>query len=140
MEQGKTDEASAQYRFWCEEKLRNADTDLQGHVNNAIIATFFEAGRIELLADPAMAHIRRATAIVVARSLINFKKELFFPGSVRVGTRVSRVGRTSLDFDSALFAANGIVATAEVTCVLIDKGSRKPVPIPEEFRKYLTGE
>ena len=140
MEQGKTDETTAQYRFWCEEKLRNADTDLQGHVNNAIIATFFEAGRVELLADPAIAHIRRVTGIVVARSLINFKKELFFPGTVRIGTRISRVGRTSLDFDSALFAANGIVATSEVTCVMVDKATRKPTPIPEDFRKYLTGE
>ena len=29
------------YPFWTEEKLRNADTDRQGHVNNAVFATFF---------------------------------------------------------------------------------------------------
>ena len=30
------------YPFWTEEKLRNADTDRLGHVNNAVFATFFE--------------------------------------------------------------------------------------------------
>ena len=66
-----------------------------------------------LLAAPQTAHIRKATSIVVAKQLVNFKKELFFPGSVRVGARVSRVGRSSLDFECTLLADNVEVATAE---------------------------
>ena len=132
--------AAADYRFWTEEKLRNADTDQQGHVNNANIATFFESGRIDMLSAPAIAQIRAVTRIVVVRMLTNFKKELFFPGTVRVGTRVARVGRTSLTFDQTIHAANGEVATAEATCVLIDKATRKPTPVPEELRAYLTGQ
>ena len=31
------------------EKLRYADTDRQGHVNNAVFATMLETGRVELL-------------------------------------------------------------------------------------------
>lgn len=127
------------YRFWCEEKMRNADTDKQGHVNNAVIATFFEAGRIEVLDDPAIGAFRQTSNIVVVRMLINIRKELFFPGKVRIGTRVPRVGRTSMDFESALFAANGEVATAEVTCVLVDKATRKPTPVPDGMRAFLTG-
>ena len=73
MDSGNTDSARDQYRFWCEEKLRNADTDQNGHVNNAVVATLFEAGRIELLAAPQTAHIRKATSIVVAKQLVNFK-------------------------------------------------------------------
>ena len=132
-------DALPDYRFWCEEKTRNADTDKQGHVNNAVIATFFESGRIEVLSDPAIAEFRKTSNIVVVRMLINIGRELFFPGKVRIGTRVSRVGRTSLDFASALFAENGAVATSEVTCVLVDKATRKPTPIPEGMRVYLTG-
>lgn len=130
----------AEYRFWTEEKLRNADTDQQGHVNNAIFATFFEGGRMDVLAGPEIADIRAVTNIVVVRTLINFKKEMFYPGSVRIGTRVARIGRTSLDFAQAIIAANGEVATAEATCVLIDSSTRKPTPVPEQLRAYLTGE
>ena len=132
--------AAADYRFWTEEKLRNADTDQQGHVNNANIATFFESGRIDILSAPAIAQVRAVTSIVVVRMLTNFRKELFFPGKVRVGTRVARVGRTSLTFEQTIHAANGEVATAEATCVLIDKATRKPTPVPEALRAYLTGQ
>lgn len=31
------------------DKLRYGDTDRQGHVNNATMATFFETGRVEIL-------------------------------------------------------------------------------------------
>lgn len=127
------------YRFWCEEKLRNADTDQQGHVNNAVVATLLEAARIELLSAPQIEAIRAATQIVVVKQLIEFKKELFFPGTARIGTRCARVGRTSLDFVQAIQAANGEVATAEATCVLLDRVTRKPTPVPEELRAYLTG-
>ncbi|UCF22768.1 MAG: acyl-CoA thioesterase, partial [Ralstonia sp.] len=31
------------------DKLRYGDTDRQGHVNNAVFATFLESGRVELI-------------------------------------------------------------------------------------------
>jgi acyl-CoA thioesterase FadM len=34
------------YKIWTYDKLRYNDTDRQGHVNNAIFATFFETGRV----------------------------------------------------------------------------------------------
>ena len=40
-----------EFRFWAEEKLRNADTDQFRHVNNAAIATIFEAARCPVHAD-----------------------------------------------------------------------------------------
>ena len=142
MNQADDNSASAvpDYRFWTEEKLRNTDTDRQGHVNNGVMSSFFEAGRIEILDAPQIAAIRAVTSIVVVRMLINFKQELFYPGTVRVGSSVTRVGRTSFDFLQAIVAANGLVATAEATCVLMDRASRKPTPVPDLLRAYLTGQ
>lgn len=127
------------YRFWTEEKLRNADTDQQGHVNNAIFATFFEAARIDVVSRPEIAAIRAATQIVVVRTVINFRQELFFPGMVRIGTRVPRIGRTSLDFAHVLIGADGVAASSEATLVLLDRATRKPMAVPDELRLYLTG-
>lgn len=138
MTDARTDTAAADHPFWTEEKLRNADTDRQGHVNNAVIATFFEAGRIEVLAHPDIASFRDDHAIVVARLLILYKKELFFPGTVRVGSRIARIGRSSFDFDQVLLAANGEVASAQATCVLIDRATRKPAPLPDAMRRLFT--
>ena len=127
------------YRFWTEEKLRNTDTDQQGHVNNGMMSSYFEAGRIEILDNPAITSIRKATQIVVVRMLINFKQELFYPGTVRVGSSVTRIGRTSFEFAQAIQSLKGEVASAEATCVLLDRATRKPTPVPDQLRAFLSG-
>ena len=132
--------ADSEYRFWTEEKLRNADTDQQGHVNNAIFSTFFEAARIDVVSRPEIAAIRAVTQIVVVRTIINFRKELFFPGHVRIGTRVPRIGRTSLDFAHVLIGADGVAADSEATLVLLDRATRKAIAVPDPLRSYLTGQ
>ena len=41
--------ALSDFPFHTREKLRYGDTDRQGHVNNAVFATFFETGRVDML-------------------------------------------------------------------------------------------
>jgi len=41
------------YPFRTTAEIRYADTDRQGHVNNAVFATFSEIGRVAFLYDPA---------------------------------------------------------------------------------------
>ncbi|MFZ9406352.1 MAG: acyl-CoA thioesterase [Burkholderiaceae bacterium] len=126
-------------RFWCDEKLRNADTDRQGHINNAVMGSFFEAGRIEILDAPQIGEIRRSHAIVVARVTIDYLQELFYPGQVRVGTNVTRVGTSSMTFEQHLVGPRGLAARAESICVLIDRQTRRPSPIPQAMRDWLMG-
>lgn len=128
-----------EYRFWTEEKLRNADTDQQGHVNNAIQATLFEAGRIEVFASAELQEVFKAHNIVVVRLLITFKKELHFPGMVQIGTRVTRIGKSSIDFQQVVFGPSGEVASAEATCVLLERTTRKPAEVPRLAREFLMG-
>ena len=125
------------YPFWCEEKLRNADTDQQGHINNAVIASFFEAGRMEVFAQPSLDPFRASSLFVIVRVLIDYKRELFYPGVVRVGSRVSDIGRTSFKFEQTLRSGEHEVARAEATCVLLDLDTRKPKPVPDSVRAAL---
>ena len=127
----------ADYPFWCDEKLRNGDTDQQGHINNAVMATFFEAGRMEVFAHPGLDALRASSMFVVVRLLIDYKHELFYPGVVRVGSRVTEIGRTSFKFDQTLMSGNVEVAHAQATCVLLDATTRKPTPVPDDVRALL---
>jgi acyl-CoA thioester hydrolase len=47
--------------------------------------------------------------------------------------RVSRVGRTSVTYETAAYrlADDELMVTGTQTLVLIDKGTRRPVPVPE---------
>lgn len=42
------------YARWTRDVIRYADTDRQGHVNNAVFSTFLETGRVDILYNPEM--------------------------------------------------------------------------------------
>jgi acyl-CoA thioester hydrolase len=125
----------AQFAFWTTEKLRNADTDQFGHVNNAAIATFLEAGRMELFASPSLRDAMAGANIVVGELFTTFHAELFFPGHVAIGSTVTRVGRTSFDVFQGVFDGDTCVASARGACVMLR--DRAPSPIPEAVRAHL---
>ena len=123
------------------EKIRYADTDRQGHVNNAIFATLLETGRVELIYDPAAPLARPGTAFVAARLAVDFRAELMWPGEVLIGTRVGAVGRSSFRLEQALFQNGKCAATGETVIVLMDEATRRSTPLSadavERLRKLL---
>lgn len=124
------------YRFWCEEKLRNADTDQFRHVNNAAIASMLESARMEAFASEVHARLGGATLAVVHLA-IDFHRELFYPGSVAVGSAVIRTGRTSFSVRQGVFDSDGCAASADVTCVLFDPALRRPLEMSLALRDFL---
>jgi acyl-CoA thioester hydrolase len=131
-----TDRAS--FKTWTSDKLRFNDTDMLGHVNNAVFATACETGRVTFLYDPEHPMAPDGTDFVVVRLVIDFRREMRYPGTVEIGTRITRVGRSSITMGQGLFKDGECVATAEGTCVLIDRETRKAVPLPPELRERLT--
>jgi len=120
----------ADYPRHAHDKLRYADTDRQGHVNNAVFATFFETGRVEFLYDPtAPLHAPDGT-FVIARVAIDFVDEIRWPGRVDIGSRVAAIGRSSIRLEQALFQDGRHVASAESVIVHVDTGDRKSRPLP----------
>jgi acyl-CoA thioester hydrolase len=85
------------------EKTRFGDTDAFGHINNAVISSFLESGRSELLSSDGEIVAGPGCHFLLARVEIDFRGELNWPGEVLVGSRVAQVGRTSLTFDQAIF-------------------------------------
>lgn len=121
------------------DKLRYGDTDRQGHVNNAVFATLLETGRIEVLRDAADALSEPGREWVIARLTLDFLGEIRWPGRVDIGTRVQRVGRTSVGMDQALFQDGRIVARAETVIVQMDDATRRPVPLTDATRgRFVT--
>ena len=120
------------------DKLRYADTDRQGHVNNAIFATFFETGRVELLYDPEDPLADPGTAFVIANLTLNFLFEVNVPGRVEIGTRVTSIGRSSFTFDQALFQSERCVARATSVIVLMNEETRKSQNLPDRIVQRLT--
>ena len=123
--------------FWTREKLRNADTDQFHHVNNAVISTLLEAGRMEMLAGEALKASMAGKIVVVAHLSIDFLREVYFPGVVEIGSGTIRVGRTSFELAQGLFVGSQCFASARATCVLIDVERRESTVIPDAIRVHL---
>ena len=117
--------------------IRYADTDRQGHVNNAAFATFCETGRVAFLYDPERPFAPPGSAFVIVRLLVEFHAELTWPGQVEIGSRVTAIGRSSMTFAQGLFQNRTCAATAETVIVLMDEATRRSRPLPDALVKVL---
>jgi acyl-CoA thioester hydrolase len=119
------------------DKIRYADTDRQGHVNNAVFSTYLETGRVEFLYDPKDPLANDNCEFVIASLHLNFLSEITWPGRLDIGTGVTRVGTSSFGLYQVLFQDEICVATAETTIVQMDVSSRKSAPLCDATRHYL---
>jgi acyl-CoA thioester hydrolase len=129
--------ALADFPFRAREKLRYGDTDRQGHVNNAVFATFLETGRVEMLINGGVDLMGPNGAFVLARLLLDYRREVNWPGEVEIGTRVASVGRSSLRLEQAVFQNGACVAAGESTVVLTDETTRRSKPFSDPARAWL---
>ena len=127
----------AAYSIWTSDNLRYGDTDRQGHVNNAVFATFCESGRVSFLYDEKL-DLRGADAnFVIVRLELDFRAELFYPGTVDIGTRVLSIGKSSFRLGQGVFKGELCAATAECIMVLVDDRTRRSIPLRPQLRAWL---
>jgi acyl-CoA thioester hydrolase len=120
------------------DKLRYGDTDRQGHVNNAVFSTFFETGRVELVFNTLRPEMEAGKTLVIARIELDFVGEVVWPGTVDVGSGITRIGRSSIALEQALFQEGKLVARAVSVVVLTDPATRRSTPLPEAAVERLS--
>lgn len=119
------------------DKLRYGDTDRQGHVNNAVFTTLLETGRIGVLEATDRPLQEPGFNFVIARLAVDYLAEIFWPGTVEIGTAVRTIGNSSVQLTQALFQNEKCVATAESVLVQVDPATHRPVPISTRMREAL---
>lgn len=125
------------YPSWVVEKLRYNDTDRQGHVNNAVFATMLEAGRVSFLYNPENPIVEPGGSFVIARLELDFKNEMNWPGTVSVGTRVKKVGSSSVVLEQAILQGDTLAGEATTIMVQMDDETRKSKPLSETAKSKL---
>ena len=126
------------YSNWAKSTIRYSDLDPNGHVNNGAINAFFEDGRVCFRNDRML---KLGDEILTGFALVKFTVEylapLYFPGSVDVGTVVTRIGRSSFSLGQGIFSDGTCVATAEVITVSFDPKSKHSQKLTPELRAIL---
>ena len=112
--------------------IRFADLDPQGHVNNAVFATYFESGRVAMFRTPDLGIGVPDATFVLVRQEIDFLNELRWPGNVEIGTALAELGRSSFTVTQAIFHGETCAAAGRATIVMLDMATRRPRPLPPE--------
>jgi acyl-CoA thioester hydrolase len=112
-----------------------SDTDAQGVVYYGRYLPYFDHARTEYhrhlggLATSGSEFVMRASSV-------EYHAPARFDDLLEAFVRVSRIGRSSVTYECAAYRLSDetLLATAQQTLVLIELGSRRPTPVPDDLR------
>ena len=125
------------YQHWLSDQVRFSDLDPVGHVNNNAIGEYFENARAALFLKLTPHWPRGEQFFVLARTAVDFRRELHLPAALKIGTRLLKLGRTSMTLANALFRDADGIAYCESVSVWIDQATRQPTPLPDALRARI---
>ena len=118
------------------------DQDAFGHVNNLACLRWAETARVEYLERVQMwAELPPSgVAPILASIKCDYRAQLTYPDTVLVGTRVTRIGTSSVRMEHRVVSRNldRVAAEIDSTLVLLDYPRNKPAPVPPEIRALIS--
>lgn len=117
------------------------DQDAFGHVNNTVPIRWFESSRIAYLEQGCsdLMHDSQKMGPILASITCNYRRQLHFPDTVRVGARVSRLGRSSLTMEHVVYSETqqAVAADGSSVIVIFNYETNRPTRIPDDIRATI---
>jgi len=129
------------FRFYTSTPTRWGDCDMFGHVNNVQFVRYYESGRLDYFhrlldmeAGPDVHH-----SLIIADIHVTFLRQIHHPCALEVGSRISRLGHSSFDFEAAIFAPGDDepFSSAKAACVWFNFRDNHSMPIPPAEREII---
>ncbi len=119
---------------------RWADNDAYGHVNNTVYYGWFDTAVNEWLIANGLLDVAAGDPIgLVVETGCRYFAPLEYPGDVEVLLGLERLGTSSVTYRIGVFAPGSDAPAAEghFTHVIVDRATRRPVPIPDAWRARM---
>lgn len=129
------------YRWFHQITTRWMDNDVFQHVNNVNYFSYFDtAVTYYEMKEKVVGLLDGPVHCVVAEVSCRYHSSVAFPDLITVGIRVANIGRSSVRYELAVFRNEEDAAAAEghFVHVFVERGSQRPVPIPDDSRALLT--
>jgi len=130
----------AGFPHFLEIQTRWMDNDIYGHVNNAVHYSYFDTTVNRYLIDTGVLDLQNSTVVgLVVETACSYFKEIAFPERIFAGLRVTRIGKTSVTFEVALFRNDEDIAAAQghFVHVYVNRATRRPVELGSDMKKSL---
>ena len=115
-------------------QTRWKDMDSFGHINNAVYLTYIEDARTTLFKRWNLN--RQNNSVIVASLKIDYFTQMKHPSKLIIGSKISRIGNSSFDIQSAIFI-DGLkkpAALSLVICVCYDYENGQSVTVYDKIR------
>ena len=115
-------------------QTRWKDMDSFGHINNAVYLTYIEDARTTLFKRWNLNSQNKS--VIVASLKIDYFIQIKHPSKLIIGSKISRIGNSSFDIQSAIFI-DGLkkpAALSLVICVCYDYENGQSVTVYDKIR------
>ncbi|MBU3719807.1 MAG: acyl-CoA thioesterase [Burkholderiaceae bacterium] len=121
---------------------RWSDNDVYGHVNNVVYYSYFDTAVNEYLIAQGVLDIENSPVVgLVIETRCQYFSSIKFPDRIQIGMRVAKIGNSSVQYELGVFANDQteVSALGHFVHVYVDRQTNRPISIPDNFRKVLSG-
>ncbi|MDR2403664.1 MAG: acyl-CoA thioesterase [Spirochaetaceae bacterium] len=118
---------------------RFGDVDGLGHINNVVLAAWFELARNPLfrIFEPDLNLSHNHWPLIMAHTEYDFTDQLFFQYDVELRTFVERVGTKSFTLYHEAWQQGRLCSVGRAVIVHFDFLRNQSTPIPEDKKRLL---
>lgn len=128
----------AEYPHQSSIPTRWGDNDVYGHVNNVAYYAYFDTVINRVLVEHGGLDPNQSAVIgLCVESGCRYLAPATYPATLTAGLRVAHLGRTSVRYEIGIFHDATLCAFGHFVHVFVDRGSRRPAPLPDAIRNAL---
>lgn len=122
-------------------EVRFRDVDALGHVNHAVVVSYFEAARYAWWRGYLDGRDFRSEGFLIARVEVDYRVPIQLGEEVVVELRCPRVGRSSFDLDYRVLGRGGVLlAEGRTVQVMLDFAHGRPSPLGAATAAWLAAQ
>lgn len=117
-----------------------SDLDVYEHVNNVNIIRYLQSARVNIWEKSGLYKSYKETnrGPMLVSSKVDFKKSLFYPGTITIKSRVGYIKNSSFSLEHFIIDESGEVCIeAKDVAVCFDFNTEKTYQIPAELREIF---
>ncbi len=121
-------------------QTRWADNDIYGHVNNVAYYSYFDTAVNGWLIEQGLLDIHDGDVVgYVVETGCSYFGPVAFPDTLHVALRVTKIGRSSVRYELAVYRNDegAPVAAGHFVHVYVDRATGNSAPIPPRTREAL---
>jgi acyl-CoA thioester hydrolase len=140
LETGRLSDKHPPFRYSALSRVSFSDTDAQGVVYYGRYLPYFDNARLEYHRHLGLQAYWQGEREFVMRSLeVTYEAPARFDELLDVHVRTTRIGFSSVTVEGAAYLVDDhrLMCSARMTLVMIDVVTRRPVPVPEDYRRAI---